>query len=51
MALFRITGGNKLAGEVNLSGAKNASLPILFGSLISDGIVELVKILSIVTGD
>jgi len=41
MALFRITGGNKLAGEVNLSGAKNASLPILFGSLISDGIVEL----------
>jgi len=44
MALFRITGGNKLAGEVNLSGAKNASLPILFGSLISDGIVELANV-------
>lgn len=41
MAVFRINGGNRLNGEVNLSGAKNASLPILFGSLISKGIVEL----------
>ena len=41
MAIFRITGGNRLNGEVILSGAKNASLPILFGSLISDGLVEL----------
>jgi UDP-N-acetylglucosamine 1-carboxyvinyltransferase len=41
MAKFRVSGGNRLNGEVNLSGAKNASLPILFGSLISDGIVEL----------
>jgi UDP-N-acetylglucosamine 1-carboxyvinyltransferase len=41
MAVFTITGGSTLNGEVTLSGAKNASLPILFGSLISDGIVEL----------
>ena len=41
MERFKITGGNSLSGEVRLSGAKNASLPILFGSLISDGIVEL----------
>ncbi|MDZ7859567.1 MAG: UDP-N-acetylglucosamine 1-carboxyvinyltransferase [Candidatus Krumholzibacteriota bacterium] len=41
MEVFRIRGGNSLEGEVNLSGAKNASLPILFGSLISGGIVEL----------
>lgn len=41
MAVFRITGGNSLNGEIDLSGAKNASLPILFGSLISDGTVEL----------
>jgi UDP-N-acetylglucosamine 1-carboxyvinyltransferase len=41
MAKFRLTGGNRLNGEVNLSGAKNASLPILFGSLISEGVVEL----------
>jgi UDP-N-acetylglucosamine 1-carboxyvinyltransferase len=41
MAKLRLTGGNRLNGEVNLSGAKNASLPILFGSLISDDVVEL----------
>ena len=41
MAAFKITGGNRLNGDVKLSGAKNASLPILFGSLISDGVVEL----------
>lgn len=41
MALFKVTGGRKLAGEVSLSGAKNATLPILFGSLISGGVVEL----------
>ena len=41
MAKFKITGGNRLDGEVNLSGAKNASLPVLFGSLITDEIVKL----------
>jgi len=41
MAKFRIRGGNRLFGEVDLSGAKNASLPILFGSLITDETVTL----------
>ncbi len=41
MAVFEINGGGKLEGEVQLSGAKNAALPILLGSLLSDGIVEL----------
>jgi UDP-N-acetylglucosamine 1-carboxyvinyltransferase len=41
MALYEIIGGNRLSGEVALSGAKNAALPILFGSLLSSGKVEL----------
>ncbi len=41
MAVFEIDGGHRLSGEVSLSGAKNAALPILFGSLLSEGIVEL----------
>lgn len=31
-----ITGGNPLQGEVRISGAKNASLPILAGTLLAD---------------
>lgn len=31
-----ITGGNKLQGEVRISGAKNAALPIIFSSLLTD---------------
>lgn len=41
MPVFEITGGTRLEGEVSLSGAKNAALPILFGSLLSSGTVEL----------
>ena len=36
MDKFRITGGCTLQGEVSISGAKNAALPILFGSLLCD---------------
>jgi len=32
-----ITGGNRLAGEVRASGAKNAALPILAATLLADG--------------
>ena len=32
-----ITGGRKLQGEVRVSGAKNAALPILVSSLLVDG--------------
>jgi UDP-N-acetylglucosamine 1-carboxyvinyltransferase len=36
MASIRITGGNPLHGEVWISGAKNAVLPILVASLLGD---------------
>jgi UDP-N-acetylglucosamine 1-carboxyvinyltransferase len=31
-----LQGGKKLAGEVTVSGAKNAALPILISSLLTD---------------
>lgn len=34
---FRVRGGNKLEGRLNVSGAKNAALPILIGVLIEEG--------------
>jgi len=37
MDQFVIQGGTSLAGEVTISGAKNAALPILFAALLSDG--------------
>ncbi len=36
-----ITGGTSLEGEIRISGAKNATLPILAGSLLADGIVSV----------
>jgi UDP-N-acetylglucosamine 1-carboxyvinyltransferase len=36
-----ITGGTQLDGEVTISGAKNATLPILAGALLSEGEVRL----------
>ncbi len=35
MASYIIEGGNKLEGEVNVSGSKNASLPIMAASILS----------------
>src|SRR5262245_19516118 len=32
-----VTGGKRLSGEVEVSGAKNAALPILASSLLADG--------------
>ena len=37
MDQFVIQGGTQLAGEVTISGAKNAALPILFAALLVDG--------------
>ena len=34
---IRITGGKQLHGRVRISGAKNAALPILCATLLSDG--------------
>lgn len=36
MDKFHIKGGSRLSGEVNISGAKNAALPILFASLLAE---------------
>ncbi len=36
MDAFKITGGNPLKGEVQISGAKNAALPILMSALLSE---------------
>jgi UDP-N-acetylglucosamine 1-carboxyvinyltransferase len=36
-----ITGGRPLEGEVRISGAKNATLPILAGALLADGPVTI----------
>jgi UDP-N-acetylglucosamine 1-carboxyvinyltransferase len=34
---YKIKGGKKLSGEVKISGAKNAALPIITASLLADG--------------
>ena len=35
MSSYIIEGGNKLEGEINVSGSKNASLPIMAESILS----------------
>lgn len=37
MDIYKIKGGKKLAGEVKISGSKNAALPIIVASLLADG--------------
>jgi UDP-N-acetylglucosamine 1-carboxyvinyltransferase len=41
MDKLQITGGRALEGEVRISGAKNAALPILAGTLLADGPVSV----------
>ncbi len=41
MDKFKIQGPCRLSGEVTISGAKNAALPILFGTLLCDETVRL----------
>lgn len=36
-----IVGGNRLRGEVSISGAKNAALPILAATILTDGLCEI----------
>ncbi|HCL54588.1 MAG TPA: UDP-N-acetylglucosamine 1-carboxyvinyltransferase, partial [Pseudomonas sp.] len=36
-----ITGGARLDGEIRISGAKNAALPILFSALLAEEPVEI----------
>ncbi|MGF1725803.1 UDP-N-acetylglucosamine 1-carboxyvinyltransferase [Photobacterium nomapromontoriensis] len=44
MQKFRIQGGGPLCGEVAISGAKNAALPILFSALLAEGPVEVANV-------
>lgn len=37
MDIYKIKGGKKLKGNVEISGAKNAALPIIVASLLADG--------------
>jgi UDP-N-acetylglucosamine 1-carboxyvinyltransferase len=41
MDRIRITGGNKLHGEIHISGAKNAALPLMIASLLTPGTLTL----------
>ncbi len=41
MDRIRITGGNKLHGEINISGAKNAALPLMIASLLTSETLTL----------
>ena len=44
MDRLEIRGGQRLEGEVYISGAKNATLPILAAALLADGPVVLEKV-------
>jgi len=44
MDKFLITGGTSLTGEVRIAGAKNATLPILVGTLLADDRVTLFNV-------
>ncbi|MBN1498108.1 MAG: UDP-N-acetylglucosamine 1-carboxyvinyltransferase [Spirochaetes bacterium] len=44
MDIYRIKGGGALSGEVKISGAKNAALPIIVASLLADGETTLKNI-------
>lgn len=41
MEKFVIEGGRKLGGEIRVSGSKNATLPILAATLLTDGVCEV----------
>lgn len=44
MSCYIISGGKRLVGEVDISGSKNASLPILAGSILNSGITRLYNV-------
>ncbi len=41
MGQFIINGGKPLSGEITVSGSKNAALPIIFSSMLIDGVTVL----------
>ncbi len=44
MCNYIIEGGRKLEGDVNISGSKNASLPIIAGTILSGKISKLYNV-------
>ena len=44
MDIYKIRGGKKLAGDVKISGSKNAALPIIVASLLADGETTLTNV-------
>lgn len=44
MDKIQIIGGRKLAGEVSISGAKNAALPLIAASILVDGTCEFTNV-------
>lgn len=44
MEKFKVHGSGPLQGEVTISGAKNAALPILFAAILSEGPVEVANV-------
>lgn len=44
MEKFKISGGKPLSGEIQVSGAKNAALPILAASLLVNGKTEITNV-------
>lgn len=41
MDAIKVVGGRRLSGQITVGGAKNAALPILFSTLLSDGACRL----------
>ena len=48
MKYFEITGGAKLSGEIKISGAKNASLPIIASTLLGKSDITLTNVPEVV---
>ena len=44
MSSYIIEGGRRLEGEVDVSGSKNASLPILASSILNSGTTKLYNV-------
>lgn len=44
MQKFRVYGQSRLSGEVNISGAKNAALPILFAAILAEEPITLTNV-------
>jgi UDP-N-acetylglucosamine 1-carboxyvinyltransferase len=41
---FKINSGNKLHGDVVISGAKNAALPILLATILAESTLEITNV-------